>query len=1220
MAKLYPKRILIIVSTVLMLFAGNSFSQKVSKKYPSLLWEITGNGLKKPSYLFGTMHVSSKMVFHLPDSFYHAIKNVETVALELNPDVWQGQMVKLDELQLNYKNFIQAPSTDYLNQRSFQLDKYEDELKTALSTEPTVLNGLLYRTFKSKEDFEEDTFLDLYIFQTGKKLGKRTTGVENYYETEKIVLEAYADMAKERDRKTIDTDGESMSDIGQKMEDAYRSGDLDLLDSLSNLMDASAAFRNKFLYKRNEIQANSIDTILKKNSLFVGVGAAHLAGDKGVIELLRKKGYILHPVVMSAKSSFQKDQVDKLKVPVKFITNYPEDGFYKVDVPGPLYKMASDASGLDRRQYADMSNGTYYLLTSVKTHAAFIGHTEEQVLKKVDSLLYENIPGKIIRKTVIKKNGYSGYDITNRTRRGDIQRYQIFVTPFEVLVFKMSGKENYVEGAEAERFFSSIQLKDPVTGWTNFEPRQGGFKVKLPQQPHEFLNTSTEDNVDRWEYEAVDKNTGDAYLILKKSVNNFRFLEEDTFDLGLMEESFKASEFIKAQQHRNISSFNGYPAMDVQSILKDGRTVKAKFIIKGSHYYMLAAAGKNPNADLNDFFSSFQFTPFKYPQGRNFVDTFLHYTVITPVIPEFEEDLRAMIEKMGDTKGYNYNFSPIETFWPKAKNALFKSDSTGEVIAVAMQQYPKYYYVKDSSAFWKDEIKDYLARTDFFLAKKNYFKTNDGVSGYNLILRDTNSSRQINRLLLLKNDRLYRIVSMGDTLNHQSDFIKNFYFSFLPQKKLPERNIFASTIDGFLNDFFSADSATHAKAQASISNVYYTKKDIPKLLNTIYMLNSTDKDYLDSKSRFIAELGYITDTTASPAIINALKQIYFKTADTSTFQNVVLRALAKKKTSQSYALLKELVLQDPPVFTSNYEYNTFFNDVNDSLLLAKQLFPEILQLSTITDYKDDINSLLVTLVDSNLITGKEYENYFTRIYFDARLELKKQQGKDEKAVAPDNENPEKIYPGYNYTNSKTGLDDYAVLLMPFFDKPQVKTFFEKLLYSKDRSLQLSTAVLMLRNKKNVPDSLLLNLAANNEFRYKLFTALEKARLLNKFPVQYKNQIAISKSILTVNKMDSIVYLSNKPIGFRNKKGLVYFFKYRVKKDDGWKIGISGLQPENVNEVSSNKQLVRLTDKRIRDDEPLSDQLDLQLKKLLFSLSKSGKNFYQDNYHRFRPEF
>ena len=52
----------------------------------------------------------------------------------------------------------------------------------------------------------------------------------------------------------------------------------------------------------------------------------------------------------------------------------------------------------------------------------------------------------------------SGFDITNKTRRGDLQRYNIFITPFEVLVFKMSGKENYVEGrGGADIFFHRVK-------------------------------------------------------------------------------------------------------------------------------------------------------------------------------------------------------------------------------------------------------------------------------------------------------------------------------------------------------------------------------------------------------------------------------------------------------------------------------------------------------------------------------------------------------------------------------------------------------------------------------------------------------------------------------------------------------------------------------------------------------------------------------------------
>src|SRR6059058_4933767 len=67
----------------------SSLNSPPEKKYSSLLWEITGRGLTRPSYLFGTMHVSDKLAFHLGDSFYNALKSVQMVALETNPDYWQ---------------------------------------------------------------------------------------------------------------------------------------------------------------------------------------------------------------------------------------------------------------------------------------------------------------------------------------------------------------------------------------------------------------------------------------------------------------------------------------------------------------------------------------------------------------------------------------------------------------------------------------------------------------------------------------------------------------------------------------------------------------------------------------------------------------------------------------------------------------------------------------------------------------------------------------------------------------------------------------------------------------------------------------------------------------------------------------------------------------------------------------------------------------------------
>src|SRR5882757_1572468 len=360
-----------VLILLLSLASSLTAQKKAEKKYPALLWEITGNGLIKPSYLFGTMHVSSKLVFHLSDSFYLDIRNAEVVALELDPQLWQDQLFRMQNMQSNLRFYTQGAPNDLINEKSFQLEKYEDRLKTALSDEPTVINGLLYRTYRGQADFEEDTYLDLYIYQTGRKLGKQATGVENYFQTERLIMEAAQDMMKDKKKKAPDTDGESAFEIERRTQEAYRKGDLDMLDSLEKLMEPSESYMEKFLYRRNEIQAASIDSIVKRHSLFVGVGAAHLPGKRGVIELLRKKGYTLRPIFMADRDAAQKDSIDKTKVPVNFITQTADDGFYSVAMPGPLFKMSDDYQALDRRQYSDMSNGSYYLVTRLNTHAGF---------------------------------------------------------------------------------------------------------------------------------------------------------------------------------------------------------------------------------------------------------------------------------------------------------------------------------------------------------------------------------------------------------------------------------------------------------------------------------------------------------------------------------------------------------------------------------------------------------------------------------------------------------------------------------------------------------------------------------------------------------------------------------------------------------------------------------------------------------------------------------
>jgi uncharacterized protein YbaP (TraB family) len=1215
---MYLKRILCVLIFVVVA-TGNLFSQKEKKaQYPSLLWEITGNGLTKPSYLFGTMHVSSKLVFHLSDSFYHALKSVDAVALELNPDTWQAQMVTMDKMKAEYEKFTEGPTGGYLNENSFRLNKFEDELKAALSTEPTIVNNLLYRSYKAQEDFEENTFLDLYIFQTGKKLGKRATGVEDYYEAEKIMVEAYSDMAKEKKKKEMDMDGESPYAILEKVQDAYRTGDLDLMDSLDLMMERSLAFREKFLYKRNEIQAKSIDTILKKNSLFVGVGAAHLPGKKGVIEMLRQMGYRLRPIKMTNRDAAQKEAIDKLRSPVKFTEKQSEDGFYSVATPGTLYKMNGEYQNFDRRQYSDMSNGAYYLVTRVKTNAAFLGKTENDVLQKIDSLLYENIPGKILKKSPVENNGYKGFDITNKNRTGDIQRYQIFTTPYEVIVFKMGGKESYAKGPEADRFFSSIKLRSPGNQPVVFSPAHGGFSVSLPQQPGEYLNDKSADGMDRWEYTAKDKATGDAYLIFKKSLYNFRFLEKDSFDLAMIEESFRSPDFFSRQLKRSYSTCNGYPCLDVKEKMKDSSEVTARYIIKGPHHYVLAVRSNSSKKDFNDFFNSFRFTPYQYGASRQYIDTFMRISVTTPVYLHVDETYRSLIEQAkNNMAGSNLYGNGGFSYWKKINNGLFQHDSTGELIGVSMREYPRYFFPKDSATFWKDEVEDYYAKSDMQLYKKEKIQLADGTAGYSVQLRDTGSSRNIIRNVLLKGNYVYSMATMGDTLNQPSSFIKNFLATVKPEVKDTLKSVFTNKLTDFFEDLFSKDSATHEQAQKSIPNIYFGEKGVPLIMSAINRLRATDKNYYDTKTKLIAELGYIKDTI-KPVVVNHLSQLYTQTADTSLFSKEIIQALARHKTAASFKLLKELLLQDPPIFEDSYDYEGIFNNLSDTLQLAKTLYPDLLQLTSLDDYKDNIISLLVTLVDSGHVTAKDYDQYFSKLYFDAKIELKKLQGRDEKRMEQESKERDdassEVQTFSNYSSEGGNLEEYAVLLMPFFDLyPNVPKFFDKLLQSKDDEVRMAAAVLLLRNKKNVPDSTLISFASKDKLRALFYNELKEIKRLDKFPAKYLNQQDMARSSMigqrSYDKIDSVVLLSKQKIVCNDSTGHVYFYKYRIKKEDDWKIGMSGLQPSDTARVNTDDQLAYMTDKKLKIDEPQQEQFDKLLKKMLFGFFKSGVNFF-----------
>ncbi|MGZ8518209.1 MAG: hypothetical protein ACXWWD_12710, partial [Chitinophagaceae bacterium] len=531
-------------------------------------------------------------------------------------------------------------------------------------------------------------------------------------------------------------------------------------------------------------------------------------------------------------------------------------------------------------------------------------------------------------------------------------------------------------------------------------------------------------------------------------------------------------------------------------------------------------------------------------------------------------------------------------------------------------------------------------------------------------ITDTGSSRTLRSKTFYKNGIGYTIAVQADTLSQPSSFVKSFFDSFSPVDTLLGSNPFSKKADLFFADFMSRDSVAHKRALKNVYAVKLDSTDLPQLKRVISSLDWKEKKYLDTKKLLIGKLDNISTKQAS----DYLQELYYAAGDTIDLQHSSLEVLLQQKTRYAFNVFRDIMTKEPPVLNINqgngssgnssflnselkalsrkysYDDGSFMDELMDSLKLTGTILPGLLPLINLDDYKQSMMQLLAEMVDSNLAGPNDYDMYFSKFLIEAKQELKKQaiaekqkaiekaeQGKvDKKTVAAlygkEEEN--------NSGNEKLRL--YATLLMPYWEtNPAVRSLFDHLLLSTDKRIKYTTLLLLLRNNKPAADSLVKYFAALDDYRYELYTSLKAIGKEVKFPAQYNNHIDLAKSKLmaekTYDRPDSLVYVDRLPASVKDKKGSIYFFKYKTKKDDAsWKIAIVGLVPENPSQFefdkpqkkpagyfskynnysgSYNDDFTQYTDTKIREDETEIDQLKKELKRLLYSRRKSAKEFY-----------
>jgi uncharacterized protein YbaP (TraB family) len=263
----------------------------------SLLWEISGKDIKVPSYLFGTFHLMCKEDISLSTNLKKAVQHSKEVYFEMDLDDPSNTLGAL--LFINMKDG--KTLKDLYTQEEYERVKsfFSDSLKTNIvmleRMKPNFLEALLYPLMmpcKNMSGMEEE------IMAFAKKEKKEIKGFETIaFQASVFDSIPYKDQAKEL-LQMIDSVSE-YSMYFDKMLDVYKTQKLSAMQKMFEdpQFNMDEKDQDILLNKRNRDWVQQLNKILPDTNVFIAVGAGHLVGEKGLISLLRKEGYILRPVL-----------------------------------------------------------------------------------------------------------------------------------------------------------------------------------------------------------------------------------------------------------------------------------------------------------------------------------------------------------------------------------------------------------------------------------------------------------------------------------------------------------------------------------------------------------------------------------------------------------------------------------------------------------------------------------------------------------------------------------------------------------------------------------------------------------------------------------------------------------------------------------------------------------------------------------------------------------
>jgi uncharacterized protein YbaP (TraB family) len=1085
----------------------------------SLLWEISGNGLSAPSYLYGTMHVRDARVFDFADSVLIDFRRCQVLAEEMMLDsvtYWLFNHLDKGDSACDLRSRLTARQYQELDSSmqsrwSVSLDRYPH-------AKPWMLYTLNSRPARLHND--EPTFLDAYLLHIAKLEGMAVHGLESMEEQEETFNQlAERDVAGFFGFGYFDETGLGRDEMAR----LYSAGDVERIRATSSKA-LPARVVDLILTRRNYRMVERIDTLVRRARTFVAIGAAHLGGDEGVIALLRRRGFTLRPVV-AVRTGLAKRYVPPTRT-LPWINLTDTLNSFAMDVPTPPVELPLNLQiDLKARMLisSDPGTGIGYGLVTMVIPMLGTSSVDGFIDAMLESPWFKKEHTGTVQRTQVTLNGMKGAEASFSGSESQWIRFRVFRGRQRLFCQYVVLDRRWREQPDAERFFSSLRILDAEEpgesardSMIEVRSARGAVACVMPADTHSMalrVSSGLGDSVDFHLISSTSRDGTAEYMMLYQDVGANRNIADDSLSLALRL-SAMAKAFGGIPDLDSTFLIGSFPAREVSAANRHGLRMTLRALLRGDRTYVFGLTAQDLPENASRFARFRESTRMLEPEPPAWHD-FSSDTLPLSVRLPGPVDVRTNVLDHDDS---------IFT-WSRSTTVYARDSGSGILYAVDYRRLAPRYRVDDMNALFDDVDDHFSFPGDSTVSSRTFSIGADPAR--EIVRRRRRSHGPLRMLTVLHGRDVFILTLHAPESEIRSSTADRFFTSF--RATGPDTSIgslFASDLPEVLADIDSGDSTRRAGGLRRLWNDDFGRRDLPVAYEALRRPRPDDSlEYGSVREALIRIVRSQPDSLAVGNLVALLPAVDSLPA----LRTEVLRGIAMTAEDAGRDSLLA-ILHRRPGLVMNWHATTLFHDVRMPVL--KRWIPSLIVLG-----EDDrtaqvlLNAAAVVLRRDSLAL----DPVLPEIRSVAR-----------RLIAP-------------VSRHDSAADMSAYVLASLAEALPPGRGNDSLLHAlsemEDLSVATPAVLTLIHHGVVVPESTRERIAASPYWRLQLYYEVDSAHRAAQIPPRYRTQRAFVESFIYDYMSDDVAVDSTVFVADREAStpaGLRRFYLFRVHADSAWR--------------------------------------------------------------------